>query len=319
MATVRPFTVDPVYSAIAIGYRNPDVNLIADRILPRRSVASRFSWLSYNLADRFTVPNTKVGRKGRPNQIEFSSTEISDQVDDFYLDDGIPNRDITEAEEQRARGLSGYDPVATATEGLTDLILLDREIRVANLVFGLSTYSSDKRITLSGTSQFSDTANSDPIGVINTALDSTLVFRPNVMVIGRPAWTRLRSHPHVVNACRGGTLGRGSVTRQEVADLFELQEVIVGDAVLNTAKRGQSSTIARAWGKHIALLYVNRAAGPTTGVTFGFTAQNGTRTQMMFEDPNMGGEGGQMVRVGEKVKEIIAAKDVGYFIQNAVA
>jgi hypothetical protein len=319
MATARPFVVDPVYSAIAIGYRNPDVNLIADRILPRRPVASRFSWLSYNLADRFSVPTTKVGRKGRPNQVEFSSTEIPDEVDDFYLDDGVPNRDIGEAEEQRARGLSGYDPIATATEGLTDLILLDREIRAANLVFALNTYAADKRITLSGTGQFSDTTNSDPIGVINAALDATLVFRPNIMVIGRQAWTRLRSHPHIVNACRGNSTGRGNVTRQEVADLFELAEVVVGDSVLNTAKRGQSATIARAWGKHIALLYVNRQAGPQTGVTFGFTAQNGARTQKMFEDPNMGGEGGQMVRVGERLKEIIAARDVGYFIQNAVA
>jgi hypothetical protein len=319
MATARPFVVDPVYSAIAIGYRNPDVNLIADRILPRVPVASKFSWLSYDLGDRFTVPTTKVGRKGRPNQVEFSSTEIVDEVDDYYLDDGVPNRDITEAEEQRARGLSGYDPMATATEALTDLILLDREIRVAGLIFNLNTYAADKRITLSGTSQFSDFVNSDPIGVINAAADATLVFRPNVMVIGRQAWTRLRSHPHVVNACRGNSTGRGNVTRQEVADLFELAEVVVGDSVLNTAKRGQSATIARAWGKHIALLYVNRQAGPQTGVTFGFTAQNGTRTQKMFEDPNMGGEGGQMVRVGERLKEIIAAKDVGYFIQNAVA
>jgi hypothetical protein len=74
------------------------------------------------------------------------------------------------------------------------------------------------------------------------------------MVIGRQAWTKLRSHPHIVNACRGNSTGRGNVTRQEVADLFELAEVVVGDSVPDSRdsprlgdrrRRGVSATDGR--------------------------------------------------------------------------
>ena len=319
MATARPFIVDPALTAIAIKFSNPDVNLIADRVLPRRPVGGeKFTWLKFPIEDSFTVPNTFVGRKGRPNQIEVGATEETASVVDFGLDDMIPNSDVTAAAQQRALGLSVYDPEARATEVLTDLVLLDREIRVAAKVFDLNTYAASQRVTLSGTSQFSDFTNSDPIGVINNALDSTFVMRPNKMVIGQAAWTKVRSHPHIVNAVKGGNLNKGNATREQVAELFELQEIIVGSSFVNTAKKGQAAVMNRVWGKHISLIYQNSVAGPDAGMTFGYTAQYGTRVSGRIPDPNIGLQGGAAIRVGERVKELISAPSVAYFIQNAV-
>jgi hypothetical protein len=36
-------------------------------------------------------------------------------------------------------------------------------------------------------------------------------------------------------------------------------------------------------------------------------------------EPKVGLTGAQRVRVGERVKELVVAKDLGYFFQNAVA
>ena len=36
-------------------------------------------------------------------------------------------------------------------------------------------------------------------------------------------------------------------------------------------------------------------------------------------DPNIGLRGGQRVRVGESVKELVTAPDLGFFFENAVA
>ncbi|EHF7717022.1 phage capsid protein, partial [Salmonella enterica] len=55
------------------------------------------------------------------------------------------------------------------------------------------------------------------------------------------------------------------------------------------------------------------------GVTFGFTAQFGSRVSGSIPDPDMGMRGGQRVRVGESVRELIVAQDCGYFFQNAVS
>lgn len=319
MAPVRPFVVDPILTAVAIAYRNPAQALIADEVLPRVPVgAEKFKWTEYPLADAFSVPDTLVGRKGRVNKVEFGGTERTSEVDDHGLEDPIPNSDIDEARNARERNVSTFDPEAHATMMLADLMANAREVRVAALVQTLGTYAANRRITLAGTSQFSDYTNSDPIGVIKTGLESTLVYRPNTIVMGQPVWSKLSSHPVIVNAIRGNLTNKGIVTRAEFAALFEVQRVLVGEGWVNLAKKGQPANLARAWGKHLALLHINPVARPDSGITFGLTAQYGTKISGRIVDPDVGLQGGVRIRTGERVKELIIAKDTGYFIQNAV-
>ncbi|MGC5778836.1 hypothetical protein [Methylobacterium sp. NFXW15] len=132
MPVKRPFPVDPVITAIAIGYRNQAQDLIADQVLPRVPVlGERYKWTEYPLAEHFTVPDTEVGRRGRVNRVEFSGVERTRGTQDYGLEDAIPISDINEAEGQRRRGLGLIDPEKISAEGLTDLVLLDREVRVA--------------------------------------------------------------------------------------------------------------------------------------------------------------------------------------------
>ncbi|MBR0962243.1 capsid protein [Bradyrhizobium japonicum] len=324
MAPNRPFVVDPVLTAIAIGYRNPAQTLIADLVLPRVPVGGeKFKWTLYNLAEAFNVPDARVGRRGRVQQLEFGGTEQNDAVDDYGLDAPIPNSDIDSAANARAHGLSAYDPEAHSTQMLTDTINNIREVRVAGIVQNAANYNGARQITLSGTSQLSDYTNSDPLGVIKTGCESTLVYPPNIMVMGRAVWSKLSSHPKVVNAVKGNLTNSGMVTRQQFAELFSDQgitQVLVGDAYYNTAKPGQAASLARAWGKHISLIYVNPIAQPEAGgITFGLTATYGTKIAGRIEDKDIGLQGGVRIRSGERLKEIVVAQDVGYFIQNAVA
>lgn len=310
MATA-PFVVIPELTAVAVAYRN--ASLIADMVLPRVPVGKKeFRWQKYALADSFTLPDTKVGRKGQPALVEFGSTEVNDACLDYGLDDLVPNDDIAQAE-------GGQDPLALATTRLTELVALDRERRVANLVFAAGTYAAGNQQTLSGTSQFSDFTNSDPLGVILAALDAC-VMRPNEAVFGQAVWTKFRQHPKVVKAVLGNAGDSGVVSRQAVAELLELQAIHVGQGFLNTAKPGQTASLSRVWGKHIALLHKNPLGGPDGAITtFGFTAQFGTKVGGTAEDGSIGLRGGKRVRSGESVKECVSANDLGYFIQNAVA
>ena len=321
MAAVRPFPVDPVLSGIAIAYRNPAQSLIADEVMPRIPVGGeRFSWVEYPLAEGFTFPDTRVGRRGRVNRVEFTGIERTSAVVDFGLEDSIPISDINEAANMRARNLGNFDPEMTSAEGLTGLIVLDREVRVATVAQDPNNYAATRRLVLAGTDQFSDYANSDPISVIKAGLEGTLIYRPNTMVMGQAVWSKLSSHPVLVNAIRGNLTNKGIITREEFARLFEVQKVLVGESFVNTARRGQAATLNRVWGKSIELLYVDPTARPEQGtITWGFTAQYGTRIAGSWEDRNVGLEGGKVVRTGERVKEEVVAKDAGYLIQNAVA
>ena len=312
-----PFPITPEMTAIALAYKN--TKLIADDVLPRIPVGTQeFKYASYTKSEQFSVPDTKVGRKSAPNEVEFTATEVTSKCDDYGLDDPVPQEDIINANNVAAITGRNYDPLGRATEGLTNLIMLAREQRAANLVFTAANYAAANQVTLSGTSQWSDFVNSNPISDLMNGIDVP-IFRPNIMVLGRAAFTKLCQHPKIVKAVLGNAGDSGVARRADIAAMLELDEVLVGEGWVNTAKRGQTPTLVRVWGKHAALLYRDKTADTMGGTTFGYTAQWGSRIAGANPDGNIGLRGGQRVRVGESVKELLIANDLGYFIQNAVA
>lgn len=324
MAPNRPFPIDATLTAIAIGYRNPAHTFIASRVLPALQVLSeQFKWQEYPLTEGFELVDTRVGRKGRPNQVEFTVTEKDGSTRDHGLDDAIPYSDIRQAAQARAEKRSTFDPRETAVEGLTNYLTIAREVRVATLVQDAANYAADKKLTLAGNDQFSAFATSDPYGVIDDGMEKTLVYRPNTIAMGQPVWSKLKRHPKLIKAIKGGLSEDGAITRQQFADLFEipLTGLLIGEARLNTAKKGQAPALSRIWGNHIELLYLDSSKATTKDgkISFGFTAEYGNKISGSIEDKDIGLEGGERVRVGEKTGEFVCAKDVGYQIRNAIA
>lgn len=303
-----PYPVNPeVIQAVSIAYRNN--KLIADSVMPRVPVGTKdFKYRAMNLADNFTVQDTKIGRTSQPNRVEVTGNLVSASCVDYGLDDAIPLSDLETA-------APGVDPVATQTEFVTGLVALDREIRVAATVFNTANHAN--KATLSGTSQWSDYTNSDPISAIMSALD-TCLMRPNQMVIGRLAFTKLAMHPKVCKAIFGNNTDAGIVTRAQIAALLELDEVLVGEGFANTAKRGQTASMSRVWGKHAAFLYRETPTATQTATTWGFSAEFGERTARTYFDDKIGLKGGQVVVVGESLGEVVSAPDLSYFFQNCV-
>ena len=312
-----PFPFDPINTGITLAYAN--TSMIADMVLPRvdSGGSEKFRWYRWDKDEAFTLPNTAVGRKSEPTQVEFTATEINDRTEDQGLDDLIPFTDQMNAAQIRG---GGVNPVGRAVFGLTHLIALGREKRVADLVFNAANYDAANKVQLSGTSQWTDKANSTPIDDIKAGLDAAF-YRPNKMTIGRGAWTALSTHPDIVTAVAVANKDQGIVTRAQVAALFELDEVLVGESWINTAKKGQTASYARLWGKHALLHYTdnNFRQADDSFVTFGFTGEFMTRMAGSMPMPHKGLRGGELVRVGESLKEVISAADVAYYIEDAAA
>lgn len=313
LSVAAPFPVTPQLQAIALAYRNN--TLIADAVLPRVQVGLQsFKYMSYPKGQFMTITETRVGRKSKPNEVEFTGTEVTDSTNDEALDDAVPISDINLA---AAQGLP--DPIGQAVEGITDLLLLKREVRAAALVLGAGSYAAaNKNTALAGATLWSAFATSNPINDIITGLD-TCLMRPNVAVMGNQVASVLRRHPAILKAYNGNAGDTGIVPLQFIADLFDLEEVLVGQGWVNTAKKGQAVNLQRVWGKSLALIYRNKLANTQRGATFGLTAQYGQRIAGSEYDKNIGMRGGQTVRVGESVKELLMANDLGYLIADAVA
>ncbi|MEY2686663.1 MAG: hypothetical protein RL375_861 [Pseudomonadota bacterium] len=314
----QPFTYSPALTAVAVAYLQAE--LIADKVLPRLPVdAELFAYNKYALGDAFRNPDTLVGRKSAPNQLDWNATRLTDSTQDHGLDAPVPNKDVQMYQAARAAGLTNTrDPLASAATMVTGAVMNRREYRAAQLVFGAANYAVANKVTLSGTGQWSDYTNSNPVDAIVDVLDA-MVMRPNKGVLGSDTASKLLRHPKVVSRLYGGLSTRGSARLVDLAEELGLDEIYVGRAWIDTAAPGQASVLARAWGKHASFTYSNPNAAPEGAVTFGFTAEWGTRIGGTIDDPDVGLRGGTRVRVGESVKELITANDLGYLFTNAVA
>lgn len=309
--TGTPFPIDPVLTGIIIAYRNN--MLIADQVMPRLTPnlpRKEFKWWKFDFGQFITVGDTKVGRKSEPNTVEFQAEEVDASTADYGLDDIIPLDDINNAP-------AGYDPRAFAAQKLIDLVLLDREIRVANMAFNAANYAADNKETLTGTDIWTD-PDSKPIKQITEAADS-MIIRPNNMVLGRVEWTGLRTNPSILSALTPSGSSEGLANKRAVADLLELDDIIVGEGWINSAKKGQNVTRTRAWsGKALLFHKAPLASSIDATPTYAWTAQHGERVAGSIDEPKMGLRGSVRVRSGESVKEVMSSPELGYLF-SAVA
>lgn len=315
-----PLAQSATLTAIAVMYKN--ARLIADVVMPRVPVAlPTFEFTEFPMELQFTVPDTKVSRLGRPTQFVPQSNKTAGATLPYGLEVPVPRRDQAVAAAMRAafpQAAATQNPLDLAAMVATNLVALDREIRVSNIIFNLATYAASQRVTLSGTGQWSDYTNSNPIDAILAAMD-LMVARPNKMVIGRQAWTKLSQHPKVVGAILGNAGINGVVNTAALAGVLGLEEIVVGEGWVNTARPGQVASMTRVWGKHAALLHLDPLGGPEGMPSFGWTAQFGDKVASTYFDSDIGLWGGEYVRVGEELMEQVAAQGAGYFFQNCVA
>lgn len=309
-AVVAPFPVDPELTSVAVAYKNEA--FIADEVFPIVPVGlQNFKYKKWALADGFTIPDTKVGRTSQPNRVEFGFTEDDSSCLAFGLDEPVPQDDIDNAP-------AGYNPLARATMSVTDLVLLDREKRCADLVFNTASYNAANREALSGTGQFSDYTNSNPVDKLLRVMDG-LIMRPNIVIFGNSVWTTVRQHPRVVSSILGNSGQQGVIDKEQLASKLEVDKILVGKGWYNSAKKGQTVSMSRMWGNFIALIYQDAMADTRGRVTFGFTAKWGSNIAGSVPDKSIGLKGGQLVRSGMYVRELVTAGDLGYLLSNVIA
>ena len=307
-----PFPINPDLVAIVMGYE--DEALIGRSLAPIVPVGSEeYEYYRWDLTEGLRLPDGEVGRRSTPNEVTFNAEEVTGATSDYGFRSPIPQKDIDNAPE-------GLDPVARAVRGIADYVLKGHESRVSTLVTDTSNYNASNTVTLSGTDQWSDQDNSTPVEDIETAIDA-MPMRPNVAAMGQPVWRQLKKHPKVLAAV-GKDDQKGRVSKEEFAELFELDEVLVGESRIVTSKKGQPVNLGRVWGKDFVLSRRDDVADPIrdgSRPTHVFTAQFGDPVAGSWEDEDIGLRGGTNVQAGRSLDEHISTEDLGYLVKNAVA
>lgn len=305
--------VDKVLTNLSLAYRNSE--LIWRDVMPVTKVDKR-SGIYYvrNKEDIFRVPDDQFGPGGLANEVSWSTGTRNYSVTDHGLAGWVLQEAIDAAD-------SPIRPRATQVDVINEQLELAQEVRVASLVMNAATYPTGNKVQLSGTARFGQSAD-DPIGVIDTALRTTFK-RANTLVMGYDVWHVLKRLPEIIEAVKSkniatAPLAQGFVSRSEVAALFEVDRVIVGEAKRATNDLGQTEAYGYIWGKHIAALHITQGLG-LDSLDFGKTMVETDKLTFTAFHGERGLKGAHYIKTAWNSDQHIIASDLGYFIEDAVA
>lgn len=221
---------------------------------------------------------------------------------------------------------------ASTTQFLTTQAMIRAEKLWATKYFagGLWTGDDDGVASSPGANQFLqwNDASSTPIEDVDAARASILEttgFKPNKMVVGYRVWNALKNHPDIVARVSGGatTAMPALVMREKLAQLFEVDELLVMEGVENTADRGQTDVGAFIGGKKALLCYAAPSPQvnmPSAGYTFawtGFVGAGATGTRIKkFRNDDIASD---IIEIEMAIDQKLVSADLGYFFDSAVA
>lgn len=316
MPTHSDVHVDRPLSNFAVEYRNKA--FIGDMVVPDVPVMNKSdSYFIFTKKDNFTIPEDLRGPKDYANQVDWSTSTSTYYCEDKALRNFLPDSIVNNSD-------TPIKPRQRTTGNATNLLTLAKEKRCVDAVFGASNYASAYKATLTGNDKWSDYTNSDPIGNVETG-KAACFLEPNTMVIGGQVWRKLKHHPQILDRITGGaTAGDAAIVRpQLVADIFEVDRLLIGKAKYNSANKGQTASYTYLWGKLCALLYLEEETNlENVSAWKNFRwIQESTEVGYMvrtYREEAKGG-GGEWIEVETSYDIVQVCSDVGYLISGAVA
>lgn len=141
------------------------------------------------------------------------------------------------------------------------------EIQQATLAQDAAQYDAAHKVTLTGTSKWSDPA-SKPATDIETgkeAIRSTAGVYPNTLVISGPCFATLKNNPSITD--RFKYTSKESITPEMLAALFDIDEVKVGKGVKST----DAGVMSDIWGNSAVLAYTPKNPSGMEEPSYGYT------------------------------------------------
>ncbi len=288
MADISLQYLDQPLNNISVGYTNDDY--FAEKLLPPVPVKQRSG--RYWVFGKEKFHRYETIREPKAEAREIAPWALSNNpyfCNDHSLKDSI-------SDEERASS-DGTDLEINTVQNLTDAILLDLEIRVMNLLMG--TGSSVTPVTLTGTSQWSDFVNSDPISAVEAqkiTIKQAIAKTPNTLAVSFPVYSALRQHPKIIDRFKYTQVG--ILQADHLKSAFDMDNFWVLGAEYDTANEGQTPNLQFIWGNNALLAYIPptpQRLQPALGYTF----------RWLFGAPDLGGTLTKRYRVEAKTADVI--------------
>ena len=173
-------------------------------------------------------------------------------------------------DQTRANSDAPLNPDLNASTFLARQMLIRQEREFATAAFATGIWGTDKTVA----AQWDDQTSSTPVEDIETGKGTILTntgFKPNKLVLGYNAFKALRNHPDLVERIKYS--GQKVVNLSDMAEVFDVQEVLVSEAAYASNVEGETAAYAMALGNHALLCYAAPTPAidvPSAGYFFGW-------------------------------------------------
>ncbi len=176
------------------------------------------------------------------------------------------------------------------TELLLHKMLIEKEVDWATNYFATGKWTTEYAgVSATPASdqvvKWSDATSSDPIGDVRSARTDMMEltgYMPNTFVMSQRVMDALVDHPDIVDRIKySGGVGNQNparTTAEALAQLFEVDRILVMRAIRNTAAEGDANVHSFIGGKNALLTYVPPTPGlmtPSAGYTFTWSGYQG--------------------------------------------
>lgn len=261
MTPAQARIVDPVLSTHALGYKG--AGLVAQTLFPTGYVGIyggnviEFGKEAFRLYNSRRAPGTatkriQFGYQGKPYAIVPSALEAP-----------VPRELMRDASQ-----VPGIDLGARAVNTVMRSVQLEREYNCAQLARTAGNYDTSHKAALIGTSRWTGSA-SDPNADIRgarEAIRSTIGVYPNTVLLSATAFSACQENAKILD--RTKYTGRDSITTDILARLWNVQNVVVGEATVADA----SDSFGDVWGDDVIVAYTNISSDPNVEEpSYGYT------------------------------------------------
>lgn len=311
---------------ISVAYIQNRSHFIADRMFPNIPVSKQSD--RYYTYDRGDFNRDEMERRAPGTESAGSGYDL-DNTPTYYCPVWAYHKDVDDQVRSNSDSVLGPDRDATIFCTQKGLIRRERHFAQTAMVSGVwSNEITGVNSDVVAGSEFLiwNDANSDPITLIRTAKRTVLEntgFEPNKLALGKAVYDALVDHPDLVDRVKyGQTPGApAEVNASSLAQLFDLDEVLVSKAIYNSAAKGATEASSFISGNHALLAYVPDAPGimiPSAGYTFswnGFMGASALGSRIKrFRMEHLESD---RIEIQMAFTQKVVAADCGYFFENA--
>ena len=262
---------------------------------------------------------------GRDNRGNYSRVNFGFKDENYATQENGLEMPIDRRRAKIYRNWFDFEVVSAALT--LNMVMRAYEMRVAALLHNATTFTGAAKTTVI-THEWNDWTNAVPLtDVLGAKLDiwgATGIY-PDALQINKRQFDNLRMCDQVTtkiaSAGAGETIKPANITKEILANCFDLREIIVADSSKDTANEGQDVSIGQIWSDEYAFLFksarTDRIEEPTCARTIHWGEDGSTiggQIETYYEDQSRG----DIVRVRHDSQERVMYTSLGHLFSNVI-